>query len=63
MSGEDVEGLAVALGHPNVDLRVVFTVEEISQAVGIDHVARTDTGVVCLVDEPKRKDALFLSQI
>lgn len=62
VSGRNVEGLTVALGHPNGDLRVVVAVEEISQAVGLDHVTRSNTGVVRLVDEPKRENALFLSQ-
>ena len=62
VSGRDIEGLAVALGHPNSDLRVLVAVEEVSQAVGLDHVTRSNTGVVRLVDEPKRENALFLSQ-
>ena len=61
--GWDLEGLAVALGDLDGDGCPGIAVEQARETAGLYDIASTDTRVIGLVGEPKRKDALFLCHV
>lgn len=59
----DLEDCAVELGDFNFDGGARVPVEDVGQTNRLQHITRSDPGVVCLIREPKRKDTLFLKII
>lgn len=52
--------MSVTLRDLNGNRGLIFAFEQVGQADSLEGVARTNFGVVRLVDEPQRQDALFL---
>ena len=59
VSRRNLEGLARALRHAYGYVRPLLAIKEVLQADSLDDVARVDPGVVGLVDEPQRENALL----
>lgn len=56
----DINGFARRFGHAERHLGVKVSSEDVTEAEGLDIVHGADFGIVGDVNEPKRKNSLFL---
>ena len=63
MSGKNLKYFPPRLCNAELDNCIFIAIDEIFKAKGFDHVTRANSRVVCLINEPKRKNALFLEGI